>query len=336
MKRKDDVDDAWADALAATEVDPGWAQSVVDRASAREVKARIKSGGGVGGKGQSSSNVAGNNSNNRDISIQEVKELKGKIVSLLQPGENVLAALRRLGRHRAPGTSRSPKNSNKTTTAAAEASNEAVVVTGKTGVDDEGGVVNNESRKMELQVKQHSLVKRASLTPQAQVEFDQLTEWSSLLMEAGEFMIHSQIREEVLRSLESQDMNGEETADPSMDAAGRYIAGGSPAVEKEDIDMFAAEAEDNALVTKDATEKEREETAPSSQSPPPPPPPPAAAEENAEQQLLLQGFILDQNSGYYYNSSLGAYYDPASSLFGDAASGRWYRLDQSTGQYILV
>lgn len=35
-------------------------------------------------------------------------------------------------------------------------------------------------------------------------------------------------------------------------------------------------------------------------------------------------------------SELGMYYDPQRQLFGEAASGRWYSFDASTGQYTLA
>jgi len=42
------------------------------------------------------------------------------------------------------------------------------------------------------------------------------------------------------------------------------------------------------------------------------------------------------SGGYLYNASLGAYFDPESSLFGDAATGRWYHYDDVTDKYTWV
>ncbi|KAL4445882.1 hypothetical protein ABPG77_009081 [Micractinium sp. CCAP 211/92] len=50
----------------------------------------------------------------------------------------------------------------------------------------------------------------------------------------------------------------------------------------------------------------------------------------------LEGFVRDLDSGWLYNSELGMYYDPQRQLFGEAASGRWYSFDASTGQYTLA
>lgn len=50
--------------------------------------------------------------------------------------------------------------------------------------------------------------------------------------------------------------------------------------------------------------------------------------------LPMEGFEYDADSGYYYNSLLGAYYDPGNRLFGDAASGHWFSLQN--GEYQVV
>lgn len=47
----------------------------------------------------------------------------------------------------------------------------------------------------------------------------------------------------------------------------------------------------------------------------------------------LDGFSLDPSTGLLYNSELGAYYDAQRELFGDAASGQWFRLDAATGAF---
>jgi CD2 antigen cytoplasmic tail-binding protein 2 len=336
LKKKEDVEDAWADALAATEVDPGWAQAVVDRASAREVKARGRQSGTRSGGGSSGGGPRESSSSPSDLSAEDIIELKRKIVSLLQPGETVLAALRRLGRARISG------ETGAVTGAVGEPVAETIAKE-KQGSQVEGAIIkdgqeyHNHHQQKQQQEKEHhtSLIKRASLTPQAQVEFDQLTDWSSLLMEAGEFLIHSQTREELLRNIElgrgtggTREEEGEGTK-RRTDAAAVSIAPTGD-IEKEDINMFLSE--DIPLDIEQSLEEKEKEPAlePAPQSTP------AAADESNGLSPHLQGFILDQGSGYYYNSILGAYYDPSSSLFGDAASGRWYRLDQNTGQYILV
>ena len=123
-----------------------------------------------------------------DLSADEIIELKKKIIAFLQPGEDVLAALRRLGQEREPvATEKSSKSGKK-----------------KSG------------RRSAVKQKHSSTA--SELVPAARREFDQLTEWSTQLMEAGEFLIHSQTREELIAALDKQqqqkvdDGGGEETA----------------------------------------------------------------------------------------------------------------------------
>ena len=59
--------------------------------------------------------------------------------------------------------------------------------------------------------------------------------------------------------------------------------------------------------------------------------PPSAASGDS---LPMEGFEYDADSGFYYNSLLGAYYDPDNRLFGDAASGHWFSLQN--GEYQVV
>ncbi|XP_021898661.1 uncharacterized protein LOC110815269 [Carica papaya] len=44
-------------------------------------------------------------------------------------------------------------------------------------------------------------------------------------------------------------------------------------------------------------------------------------------------YIYDESSGYYYSSSLGYYYDPSTGLYYSAALGQWYSFNEETGQY---
>lgn len=45
-------------------------------------------------------------------------------------------------------------------------------------------------------------------------------------------------------------------------------------------------------------------------------------------------FVYDQSSGYYYSSSLGYYYDPASTLYCCATTGKWYSYNDQSGEYV--
>jgi hypothetical protein len=49
----------------------------------------------------------------------------------------------------------------------------------------------------------------------------------------------------------------------------------------------------------------------------------------------MEGFQLDETTGWLYNNELGAFYDPHQRLWGDALSGMWYRFT-AEGKYELV
>nr|CAD1826350.1 unnamed protein product [Ananas comosus var. bracteatus] len=48
---------------------------------------------------------------------------------------------------------------------------------------------------------------------------------------------------------------------------------------------------------------------------------------------LGSDYVYDPSSGYYYSSSLGYYYDPTSGLYCSASTGTWYSFDEQSGSY---
>ncbi|KAJ7002762.1 SUPPRESSOR OF ABI3-5-like [Populus alba x Populus x berolinensis] len=48
---------------------------------------------------------------------------------------------------------------------------------------------------------------------------------------------------------------------------------------------------------------------------------------------LQNDYVYDETSGYYYSSSLGYYYDPSTGLYCQATSGQWYSFNEETGTY---
>ena len=382
VKKKEDIEDVWADTLAREEVNSDWARGVQARIRSREHRQEVDGG------------------DSGELTPEAIAELKRRMVSLLRPEENVLSALRRLGRARAPIPMQGSHTSQRLSA---------------------GGI-------------SLLMMRAAAMAPEAQSEFDRLTEWSSTLMEAGEYLIHSQTREQLLEEIHNGSGGGGREGEldglliaqtllkqAQVDTTGstrvvicttsRDTNGDLNGNEEErrrrvvqeaadDVDMFEepeereeentprGQHEDNndtaatklkSIEKKGATSVEQGRTKEGNtnrnesskqggnglknsspikeQSPaisPPPPPPAAGARNNDEENLefsgspssastrhwdtssSLQGFVFDDRTGYFYNSTLGAYYDPNSSLFGDAASGRWYSLDRNTGQYIAV
>ncbi|XP_022988804.1 SUPPRESSOR OF ABI3-5 [Cucurbita maxima] len=54
---------------------------------------------------------------------------------------------------------------------------------------------------------------------------------------------------------------------------------------------------------------------------------------NSESGASQNDYVYDESSGYYYSSSLGYYYDPSTGLFCSAASGQWYSYNEESGAY---
>ncbi|XP_050263545.1 SUPPRESSOR OF ABI3-5 [Quercus robur] len=65
---------------------------------------------------------------------------------------------------------------------------------------------------------------------------------------------------------------------------------------------------------------------------------PSASTLNSESEsgALQNDYVYDDSTGYYYSSSLGYYYDPSTGLFCSAASGQWYSYNEETGTYVEV
>ncbi|RCV32182.1 hypothetical protein SETIT_6G237300v2 [Setaria italica] len=55
--------------------------------------------------------------------------------------------------------------------------------------------------------------------------------------------------------------------------------------------------------------------------------------EKAENGSVESDYVYDPSSGYYYSSSTGYYYDPNSGYYGSASTGTWYSYDEHTGTY---
>ncbi|KAF1882329.1 hypothetical protein Lal_00038975 [Lupinus albus] len=59
----------------------------------------------------------------------------------------------------------------------------------------------------------------------------------------------------------------------------------------------------------------------------------APTDENNQASALQNDYVYDESSGYYYSSSLGYYYDPNTGLYCSASSGQWYSFNEETGTY---
>ncbi|KAK7331708.1 hypothetical protein VNO80_28445 [Phaseolus coccineus] len=193
-----------------------------------------------------------------DLSSKDIGIMKRRIANVLEPGETVLQALRRLK--------------------------------------------GNSDRK-------------AKMSAEAKIIFDQLTEDAMKLMEDGEYNVYHEKREVFVREAEGYERLSREKEGTSNQhlASGEASGNGD-----DDYDMFAYDDEQD-------TSK------------------PSANENNAVSQsssgainsagALQNDYVYDESSGYYYSSSLGYYYDPNTGLYCSAASGQWYSFNEETSTY---
>ncbi|KAF5207367.1 Cd2-binding protein-like protein [Thalictrum thalictroides] len=152
-------------------------------------------------------------------------------------------------------------------------------------------------------LKGKSTDRKAKMSEEVKLMFDQLTEYSMKLMENGETDIYHEKR----RFFEHE--------------AGRNAA--------EDFDMFAEDDENPTLnpstndIGLDTGSASESHSLPSTES----------AHTSSENGDAQNDYVYDESSGYYYNSTVGYYYDPASGLYCSANTGIWYSYNEQTGIY---
>ncbi|KAI4367479.1 hypothetical protein MLD38_023213 [Melastoma candidum] len=242
---------------------------------------------------------------NQELSSQDIGILKRRIADLLEPEETVLQALRRLK--------------------------------GSTG---------NRKEKMSAETKHL---------------FDELTEAAMTLMENGEYNVYHEKKEVFQREAEgyerlarardggSGDVSHDEKpesssifsglADADLPSASQGLSAGpsnqyasaANASDRggEEFDMFGEgdEGEGEAANSSKVNGVVSPENGALSQ------PSTSPATANAETAQLQNDYIYDENSGYYYSSSLGHFYDPSTGLYCSASSGQWYSYNEETGSY---
>ncbi|KAJ1434940.1 CD2 antigen cytoplasmic tail-binding protein 2 isoform X1 [Sesbania bispinosa] len=196
--------------------------------------------------------------------------------------------------------------------------------------------------------------RKAKMSAETKVVFDQLTEDAMKLMENGEYNVYHEKKEVFEREAEGYEklarakgdgtslhsgegnssMNREENLlsdgpdsgvtsatflTPAMDTSNLHLASAEASGNgAEDYDMFADD--DEQATTKPSTDENNAVSQPSSDT-------------INSGGALQNDYVYDESSGYYYSSSLGYYYDPNTGLYCSAASGQWYSFNEETGTY---
>ncbi|KAG5025795.1 hypothetical protein JHK82_021687 [Glycine max] len=176
-----------------------------------------------------------------DLSSKDIGIMKRRIANVLEPGETVLQALRRLK--------------------------------------------GNSDRK-------------AKMSAETKIVFDQLTEDAMKLMENGEYNVYHEKQEVFDREAE-----------------------GYEKLAQANYDMFADDDEHDT--SKPSTDENNAVSQSSSD----------AINSGPEGGASQSDYVYDESSGYYYSSNLGYYYDPNTRLYYSAASGQWYSFNEETSTY---
>ncbi|CAL0309509.1 unnamed protein product [Lupinus luteus] len=217
----------------------------------------------------------------QDLSSKDIGTMKRRIANVLEPGETVLQALRRLK--------------------------------------------GNSDRK-------------AKMSAETKIVFDQLTEDAMKLMENGEFDVYHEKKEVFVREAEGYEKlaraKGEGTSSHSSegnsflngeknllsDGLDSGVASASfPTTANSTSNPVLASAEVSGNGADDFDMFADDDAAP--------------ADENNQASAVQNDYVYDESSGYYYSSSLGYYYDPNTGLYCSAASGQWYSFNEETGTY---
>ncbi|ESW20410.1 hypothetical protein PHAVU_006G206700 [Phaseolus vulgaris] len=193
-----------------------------------------------------------------DLSSEDIGIMKRRIANVLESGETVLQALRRLK--------------------------------------------GNSDRK-------------AKMSAEAKIIFDQLTEDAMKLMEDGEYNVYHEKREVFVREAEGY----ERLSQAKEGTSNQHLASGEASGDgDDDFDMFANDDE------QDTSKPSTNENNAVSQS---------SSDAINSAGALQNDYVYDESSGYYYSSSLGYYYDPNTGLYFSAASGQWYSFNEETNTY---
>lgn len=251
----------------------------------------------------------------------ELDNMKQTIADLLNPGETVVGALCRLGSLRI-------SSSQTLSSQASPTRREENVGTHQDAELHRDKVIGPVSSNLQKS--------RIPMQPTAKEEFETLTSMSDRLLDSGVLDIYTSNRENLLSSMSDANMDQRTAAENGVfnAAVPEHFENEHLAADNIDLDMFDRSDDPvpsseiyrvksnkdvkNENVERRCSMEEEEKPAP-----------------NKIMDSMLQGFYpLEEDSKYLYNSTLQAYYCCRSELFGDAKTGKWYRVDPETGTFI--
>ncbi|KAA8545602.1 hypothetical protein F0562_020386 [Nyssa sinensis] len=239
--------------------------------------------------------VTNNEEDIQDLSSQEIGKIKRRIADVLEPGETVLQALRRL-----KGTSNKVKMSAETKLLFDQLTEDAMKLM-------ENGDYNVYEEKQEV--------------------FKREAEGYERLAQARGEGTSTRSGQDVAKDLvpNGTDSRGASSVLFDMPVGPSNLniptAEVSSNIGDDTFDMFA-EDDENATANPTSGGSNLISS-----------PNPDGINQSSASGDMQNDYVYDESSGYYYSSSLGYYYDPSSGLYCCAASGQWYSYNGETGAY---
>ncbi|KAL6655919.1 hypothetical protein ACP70R_006745 [Stipagrostis hirtigluma subsp. patula] len=267
--RGNEIKDAWLDSV---EVDPKYAAKVQNS------------------KGKEKDDEF------QDLSSDDIGKIKRRIANMLEPGETIIQALKRL---KGTSTDKRAKMAEGTKRIFDELTEAAM----KLMENGEYNVYSDDRETFEREAAGYERLARARLgLPEVEedifAEDDNQTTSSLLAMDPGPSAANTSTTTAASNDDDDFDMFGDDdNADVNHSSDGKTVDSGSNSgpVPQDASGTSGAQKSGNGSVDSD--------------------------------------YVYDTSSGYYYSSSTGYYYDPNSGCYCSASTGTWYSYDEQTGTY---
>lgn len=236
----------------------------------------------------------------QDLSSDDIGKIKRKIANMLEPGETIIQALKRL-------KSTSTDKRGKMTEGTKRIFDELTEAAMKLMENGEYNVYSDDRETFEREAEGFERLARARLGVPEVVE--------DIFADTGKD------NQTTLSLLEM---------DRGPSAANTSTTTATSNDDDSNFDMFGDD-DDNADVNRDPDAK----TVRSGTNPEPVPQTASGTSvaEKADNGSVDSDYVFDSTSGYYYSSSTGYYYDPTSGCYCSASTGTWYSYDEQTGAY---
>ncbi|XP_039014561.1 uncharacterized protein LOC120144599 [Hibiscus syriacus] len=254
------------------------------------------------GKASVTTNGEDNEVAAQDLSSQDIGKIKRRIADVLEPGETVLQALRRL---KGTSNNRKEKMPAETKRVFDQLTEDAIKLM-------ENGDFNVYHEKQEVFRREAEGYEKLALARDKSLSADAALDSS-----------HPNLGSDVLTDTNYLGVTSSVLSDSAMGTSNsNIIAAEASSNAADSYDMFADD-DDNENIKPSSEPNSSTDIQSSSE----------AVNTFSETGGAYNDYVYDESSGYYYSSTLGYYYDPSTGLYCSAASGQWYSFNEATGTY---